>query len=303
MSRLPPYQELVNVFEFEEAAKSVLPRAVYSTIEGSKCPGFNRITFRPRMMVPTLDLDLSVELFGKQHCTPIFVGPVAEQGRYHPDAELATIKGASNAQAAMFVSDSPTIPIREIAAAGTIPLCYTTYAEQAQLDKIQQAVETGFHAVCVTLRLPEPDWTVIGQLAKTIEIPVLVKGVMSCRHAALAIDHGAKGIIVSDHASHRHTTVTPIEALDPILNAVAGKAAVLIDGSFRRGTHILIALALGAKGVLLSRPIMWALAAYGAKGVQSLIQMLQRDLARNMAMLGATNLKALDRSMIKIHSR
>jgi len=84
---------------------------------------------------------------------------------------------------------------------------------------------------------------------------------------------------------------------------VAGKAAVLVDGGFRRGSDIAKALALGAQGVLLARPVMWGLAAYGADGVQGVLEMLQSDLARNMGARGAPNLASLTRATIRRHSR
>src|SRR5437667_11005294 len=102
--RLPPRQELVNVLEFEDAAKIALAADVYSTIAGSNRAAFDRITFRPRLMVSTLDLDLSDDLFEDSHLAPILVAPVADQRRFHPDAELATVRGPSAAQAAVVVS-------------------------------------------------------------------------------------------------------------------------------------------------------------------------------------------------------
>jgi len=76
---------------------------------------------------------------------------------------------------------------------------------------------------------------------------------------------------------------------------------VLIDGGFRRGTDILMALALGAKAVLVARPIAWGLAAYGPEGVRYVLEMLQTELARSMAMCGKPDLKSIDRSAVKLH--
>ena len=95
----------------------------------------------------------------------------------------------------------------------------------------------------------------------------------------------------------------PIEVLPAIAEAVAGKAPILIDGSFRRGSDILKALALGARAVLLGRPPLWALAAYGSAGVQAILEMLQSELGRDMAMCGKANLKSLDASVVKIHAQ
>jgi 4-hydroxymandelate oxidase len=94
----------------------------------------------------------------------------------------------------------------------------------------------------------------------------------------------------------------PIEVLPAIAEAVAGKAPILIDGSFRRGADILKALALGARAVMLGRPALWALAAYGSAGVQAVLELLQTELARDMAMCGKPNLKSLDPALVKIHA-
>jgi 4-hydroxymandelate oxidase len=96
---------------------------------------------------------------------------------------------------------------------------------------------------------------------------------------------------------------SPIEVLPAIAATVAGKVPILIDGSFRRGSDIMKALALGARAVMIGRPVLWGLAAYGSAGVQTILEMLQTELARDMAMSGKPNLKSLDASAVKIHSR
>src|SRR5262249_28455902 len=92
--RLVPRAELVNTLEYEEQAKLNLPAEVYSLVAGGHRAAFDLITLRPRMLVPTLDLDLSVTLFGEKLFAPILIAPIAGQKRFHPDGELATVKGA-----------------------------------------------------------------------------------------------------------------------------------------------------------------------------------------------------------------
>src|SRR5687767_3398717 len=121
--------------------------------------------------------------------------------------------------------------------------------------------------------------------------------------ARAAIEQGVQGIVVSDHGGAAAGAAAPIDVLPAIADAVNGRAVVLVDGSFRRGTDILKALILGAHAVLVARPVMWGLAGYGADGVQSVIELLQTSLGRNMAMIGAPNLKSLTRRMVKIHAR
>ena len=94
-----PRVELVNTLEYEEQAKRTLAPAVYSLIAGGDREGFERITIRPRVLVDTLGLDLSVTLFGERLFAPIVIGPVADQRRFHADGELASVTGASAARA------------------------------------------------------------------------------------------------------------------------------------------------------------------------------------------------------------
>lgn len=313
-ARRPPRDEIVNLPEFEEVAKQVLPPEAYSAIAGGDREAFDRITFRPRMLVPTVDLDLSVELFGDRHIAPILVGPVAEQRRYHADGELATVRGASAARAAVIISSRSSVPIGEIAAEARTPLWYSVYADADATTRkqVQQAVASGCKVLCITAgaRLDgtrasrsRVDWRAIEQIRRSVDVPIVIKGVMTTADANAAIQQGARGIIVSDHGGAARGTASPIEILPSIADSVQGRATVLVDGSFRRGTDLLKALVLGAAGVVIARPVMWGLASYGAEGVQSVIELAQTALGRNMSMIGAPNLKSLTRSMVKIHAR
>ena len=304
--RLPRFQELVNVLEFQDVAKLVLDASVYSTIAGGDRAAFDRMTFRPRLLVPTLDLDLGAELLGAPHVAPIIVGPVGDQRRFHPDGELATIRGASAAQAAVVVSGRSSVPIAELAAQAKTPLWFAAYAEGDARGQIDRALTAGCKVICLTApsmpaRATIP-WKTIAAIGKGLDAPLVIKGVMSPEDAKTAINEGAKGIVVSDHGAAAGKP-SPIEVLPTIVDAVSGKAAVLVDGSFRRGSDVVKALALGAQGVLVSRPVMWGLAAYGADGVQAVVELLQSDLGRNMGALGAPNLKALTRSLLRMHRR
>jgi 4-hydroxymandelate oxidase len=304
----------VNALEFEEVARLKLSSAVYSTIAGGDRTAFERITFRPRMMVPTLEMDLSVELFGDTHFTPIVVGPVADQQRYHAEGELATVRGASAGRAAMIVSSRSSVPVADIATQAKTPLWYSVYADgDSAQTRVRQAVAAGCKAVCITIGAslrngrptanPRADWKAIDQIRQDLKVPILIKGVMTTQDAKTAVEQGAQGIVVSNHGGVASNTLAPIEVLPSIVDAVGGNVPVLVDGSFRRNSDIVKALAFGAKAVLLARPVMWGLAAYGAEGVQAVIEILQSDIARNMGALGAPTLKALTRAMVKIHQR
>src|SRR5439155_9555987 len=158
--RLPPRQELVNVLEFEEAAKIALDAGAYATVAGGDRVAFDKITFRPRVMVSTLDLDLSVELFGETHFAPILVGPVADQRRFHADGELATVRGASAALAALVATSRSSVPIGEIAAQAKTPLWFSVYADGDARSHIDRALAAGCKIVCIAAP-PVPPATAI----------------------------------------------------------------------------------------------------------------------------------------------
>ena len=302
--RLPPLGELVNALEFEEPAKLTLPPSVFTAIAGGDRAAFDRITFRPRMMVPTLDLDMSVDLLGEPHFTPILIGPVAEQRRFHKDAELATVRGAFEARAAVVVSSRSSVPIGEIVAQAKSPLWFSAYADSDARRQIDGALAAGCKVICLAVEpSAKPNWQRIETIRRGLDAPIVVKGIVTVQDAKAALDQGAKGIVVSDHGGTGADKTAPLEVLPSIVDAVAGRAAVLVDGGFRRGSDIAKALAFGANGVLLARPIMWALAAYGADGVRTVLELLQNDLARNMGALGAVNLNMLTRAMVRAHRR
>ena len=213
------------------------------------------------------------------------------------------MRGASAARAAVIVSSDSSVPIGDLAAQAKTPLWYSVYADAgaAAQKQVQQAVAAGCKVLCIASRSPRMDWKAVEQIRRGVEIPVVVKGVMTTGDAKTAIEQGARGIVVSDHGGAGGKTA-PIEVLPSIAELVGGKAVVLIDGSVRRGTDILKALVLGAQAVLVARPVMWGLAAYGADGVQSVIELLQTTFGRNMGTIGAPNLKSLTRSMVKIQT-
>ena len=311
-----PRAELVNTLEYEQQAKLKLAPDVFSLIAGGDRSGFDRITLRPRMLVDTRGLDLSVTLFGEQHFAPIVVGPVADQKRFHGDGELGTVKGASAARAVTMISSRSSVPLQQIAAQAGTSLWYQVFAgDPAARRQIQDAVNARCTAICITVgaapaasgtrrsaTAAKMDWSAVDALKRGLTVPVMVKGITAPEAAQVALQHGVDGIIVSNYGGPSGAVADAVVlTLPAIVDTVGGKVPVLVDGSFRRGTDILKALAFGARGVLVARPAMWGLAAYGAEGVQGIVEMLQTELARYMAMCGRSHLKMLDRSLLRVH--
>jgi 4-hydroxymandelate oxidase len=317
--RIAPVSELVNAYEFGEMARRKLSGALYAQIAPSDRQSMDRITFNPRMMVNTTKLDLSAHLLGDTHFSPILVGPSSEQKRFHPEGELAMARGAGAVQTGMVVSDRSSYPIEEIAAQTTQPLWYQVFLDPntgTAHERVSRAVKAGCKAVVITAGVadgglggsaPVPvmvDWSEVDRMRKGISVPVLLKGVMTPEEAQTAVSKGMQGIVVSNH--ERRLVPHPesgIQALPAISQAIAGKGSILVDGGFCRGSDILKALALGAQAVLMCRAPLWALAAYGAEGVQNQLGLIQNELARDMMMCGLVNMKSMTQAAVTIHRR
>jgi len=146
---------------------------------------------------------------------------------------------------------------------------------------------------------PTVVWKDIEWLRSLTKVPVLTKGVLNPDDAALAVSAGAAGIIVSNHGGRNLDTVpATIEALPGVVEKVAGRVPVLVDGGIRRGTDVLKALALGATATLIGRPYLYGLAVGGASGVTHVIHILRRELQMAMASSGRPTLASIDSSLI-----
>ena len=148
---------------------------------------------------------------------------------------------------------------------------------------------------------PSLTWESIAWLRSVTTLPVLLKGILTAEDAALAVAHGVAGVIVSNHGGRQLDGVAPsIEALPEVVETVAGRCVVLVDGGLRRGTDILKALALGAQAALVGRPMLWALAVDGAAGVERALTLLREELSLAMALAGRPTLASIDRSLVRL---
>lgn len=146
-----------------------------------------------------------------------------------------------------------------------------------------------------------PTWDDIAWMRSVTKLPLLLKGIMIGEDAALAVEHGADGVIVSNHGGRTvDCTLASIEALPEVVEAVAGRAVVLLDSGVRRGTDVLKALALGAQAVLIGRPALWGLAAGGETGVRRVLEILRDEIDLALAQLGRPSVASVDRSMVVV---
>jgi 4-hydroxymandelate oxidase len=142
-------------------------------------------------------------------------------------------------------------------------------------------------------------WSDLAWLKGLSDLPLVVKGVLTAEDAALAVEHGADAIVVTNHGGRQLDGAIPsLRALPEVVAAVAGRCPVLLDGCVRSGRDAFVALALGASAVLVGRPVLWALAAGGSDGVSRLLAMLTDELDHTMALAGRPSVARIDRSAL-----
>jgi 4-hydroxymandelate oxidase len=133
-------------------------------------------------------------------------------------------------------------------------------------------------------------WQDLEWIASTTGLPLVLKGILTAEDARLACEHGAAAIIVSNHGG-RQLDAAPasLDVLEEVVAAVGGRVEVMIDGGIRRGTDILVCLALGAQAVLVGRPAMWGLAEGGRAGVERVLELLRDELDNALALSGCNS--------------
>ncbi len=302
----------------------------------ANCIAFERIRLRPRMLIDVSTCDMRTTVLGTPVSMPILIAPTGFQCLAHPEGECVTAQAAGNVDTLMVASSSATRSLEDIARAASGPLWFQLYfygRKNAQ-SLVHRAEVAGYRALVITVDAPrwgrkerairssfslpshlveanftgEEDieeyaaitWEALDWLRLLTPLPIILKGILTAEDAVLAIEHGVDGLVVSNHGGRQLDSVSAsIEALPEVVEAVGGRCEVYLDGGIRRGTDILKALALGARAVLVGRPILWGLAANGTEGVSHVLELLRTELELAMALAGRPTLASVDRSLVK----
>ncbi|WP_328917646.1 MULTISPECIES: alpha-hydroxy acid oxidase [unclassified Streptomyces] len=146
---------------------------------------------------------------------------------------------------------------------------------------------------------PSITWSDLAWLRSRSDLPLVLKGILTAQDAVLAVEHGADAVVVSNHGGRQlDGAPASLDALAEVADAVGAAVPVLFDGGVRGGTDVFAALALGARAVLLGRPVLWGLAADGAAGVAGVLDLATEELAHTMALTGRPDLASVDRSAV-----
>ncbi|HLY14315.1 MAG TPA: alpha-hydroxy acid oxidase, partial [Candidatus Limnocylindrales bacterium] len=142
-------------------------------------------------------------------------------------------------------------------------------------------------------------WPDVAWVRSLSDLPLVIKGILDPADAAQAVKHGAAGVVVSNHGGRQlDRAPATIDALERVVDAVAGRAEVYLDGGVRRGTDIVTALALGARAVFIGRPYLYAMAAAGEAGILRCVEILEAELRIAMKLLGAPTIAGLTRDRV-----
>ena len=232
-------------------------------------------------------------------------GPRWYQIYVQPDrgwtAEIAARAKARGFEALMLTVDTPVLGSRD--REKRVGFAMPAHLEMPNFPPLHEPYSAGLHHVPDSIYNKFLDatltWDAIGWLKQQCGLPVFVKGVLAADDARLAIEHGADGIVVSNHGGRNLDTVpATLECLPRIAEQVEGRVPLLLDGGIRRGTDIVKALAMGADAVMIGRPYVWGLAEAGAEGIARVVKILELELQAAMALLGVTTLDPIDREVL-----
>jgi 4-hydroxymandelate oxidase len=149
------------------------------------------------------------------------------------------------------------------------------------------------------IRVDHLDWDFVDRLKRSVSMKLVIKGIVTREDAALAVEHGVDGIIVSNHGGRSEDSGrSTIECLPEVVDAIDSRIPVICDSGFRRGTDIFKALAIGADAIAIGRPYLWGLSAFGQEGVETVIDILSRELEIVMRQAGVTNIGQIGRQYL-----
>ena len=194
-------------------------------------------------------------------------------------------------RALVLTVDTPFVGVRErdVRNAFALPpgLRFANFIEHGAAEMLHDGEGSGLAHYSQAQFDPALTWEDVTWLQSISPVPVVVKGIVHPDDARLAIEHGARGIVVSNHGGRQLDTAPPtVEVLPRIVEAVQGRVEVYLDGGVRRGTDVVKALALGAQAVLIGRPILWGLAIGGDSGVSEVLDLLRREVDDAMGLSG-----------------
>ena len=291
----------------------------------------DEIAFRPRVLRDVSQVDASVERFGRKLRLPVMIAPVGALEIFDPEGAAAVARGAGSFGAAHMLSSVSEPGLEKVAQAAPDALrIYQLYVRGDDAfveDCVSRSIASGYSAFCLTvdtahysrrerdiakryvresrLRATGGDyqkglsWRTVKLIKDKFKIPLIIKGIATAEDAAIALDHGVDWIYVSNHGGRQldHGRGA-MHVLPEIVDAVKGRAGIMVDGGFCRGTDIVKGIASGADIVGIGRLQCWALAAAGETGIERMLELLEDEVLRCLGLLGATSFREVEKSCL-----
>lgn len=289
------------------------------------------IALRPRVLRDVSHVDASVTAFGRTLRLPVLLAPVGSIESFHASGAAAAVRAAGQFGVPHMLSSvcEPGLEALAQAApdAARILQLYVRGDDGFVDDYVSRAVACGTVAFCITVDTAiysrrerdlakrhvvagrrrmdgrefqaALDWGTVKHIKSRFSIPLILKGIATAEDARIAIDHGVEWIYVSNHGGRQldHGRGT-MDLLPEIVEAIAGRAGVIIDGGFARGSDVVKAIAAGANFVGIGRMQCYALAAGGEKALLRMLEILEDEVLRCLGLVGVTKFADLDRSYL-----
>ena len=285
----------------------------------------DRLAFKPRILRDVSEVKTGTTFLGRDLRLPVMLAPVGSLELFAPDSAVAAATAAHHFGIGHMLSSVCQVNVEAVAHAVPEALrLFQLYVhgDAAWVDAMaDRSMAAGCSAFCLTVDSayysrrerdiaqrnirrsqvpgrefqPQITWKDIDRLKQRLRVPLILKGISTADDAAMAIDHGVDMIYVSNHGGRQldHDRGS-MDALPEIVQAVKGRATIIIDGGFNRGTDVVKAIALGANMVGLGRMQCFGLAAAGAEGVVRVLELLETEIRTCMGLLGVTSLGDLD---------
>ena len=286
---------------------------------------FDRLAFRPRVLRDVSSIDTSTTFLGHKLRIPAMLAPVGSLQVFDPEGGVAATRAAAE-YGIMHVLSSVTEPsLEETANCVDYPKMFQLYVHGDWgwiEDIIGRVVEADYKALCVTVdvqhysrrervmverwvqptrRAPRDPywgaaltWDLMDRIRDLAGLPFMIKGIATVEDALIAVDHGVDVIWVSNHGGRQlDHGLGSMDVLREIVEAVDGRAEIVVDGGVLRGSDVLKAVALGAKAVALGKLQAWGLSAAGSDGVVRMLEILEDEMTSAMGLLGVTSLDEL----------
>jgi isopentenyl diphosphate isomerase/L-lactate dehydrogenase-like FMN-dependent dehydrogenase len=291
------------------------------------------IALRPRVLRDVSKVDPSVEVLGRKLRLPIVLCPVGSLESFNPRGAEPVVRAAAEFGVAHMLSSVCDPGLEEVAKAAPDALrMFQLYVRGDAAwadDHVERAIKNKYAAFCITVDTAHYsrrerdlakrhvtagrrrvqgrdfqmalDWRTVERMRSKFKIPFAIKGIGTAEDAKIALDHGVEIIYVSNHGGRQldHGRGSA-EVLPEVVEAVAGRAMIIVDGAINRGTDIIKALALGADLVGLGRMQCFGLAAAGQAGIVRMLEIMEDEVTRALGLLGVTSFSKLDRSYLHL---